>query len=108
MDCDENLTRGYYTYLDANTPKGPFTNVQGGVMEVWRILTCGQYPQDHALTFHDILVQQAGPTWDTFNTMFPTWSTQVNVGQNLNPFCNYGAQASINGGTLLSTATVTY
>jgi hypothetical protein len=103
-----NLTRGYYTYLDANTPKGPFTNVQGGVMEVWRILTCGQYPQDHALTFHDILVQQAGPTWNTFNTMVPAWSTQVKVGQNLNPFCNYGAQASVDGGTLLSTATVTY
>jgi len=77
-------------------------------MEVYRVSSCNNYALDGALMFRDISVYQAGPMWSTFNLVTPSWSTQVGVLLNPNPFCSYGATATFNPSTSRSTATVTY
>jgi len=71
-----------------------FNNVQGGVMEVYNVAQCLNYPTDNALLFYDIVARQAGPLWNSFNVVHPAWSNYVNT--SLSPQCNYHAFTGAN------------
>jgi hypothetical protein len=97
-----DITTGWSTSLIQPT-SGPFNTVQGGVMEVYTVNSCSQFPPSAPLVFRDISIFQAGPTPTTLNRVAPTWSTQIAVVPSPNPACGFGASATT--GTI-STATL--
>jgi hypothetical protein len=68
---------------------GPFGSVQGGVLEVYNIANCNQYPSGSGWLeeFSNIRVSQAGPFFYTQNWVTPSWAGYVTSG--LSPNCNY-------------------
>lgn len=89
-----DVTTGQTTTLTTD-PYADLTWVFGGVLEVYNVSTCNEYPGG-PITFHDIAVydrngvQVASPPWNGADT------------SGIDPQCNYGLQ------TTASTATIAY
>jgi hypothetical protein len=99
-------TTGAWTGQTFTTSGAPFNTAQGGVMEVYNVVSCAQYPSSHPLVTYDISILEADPsTWNWW-TASPSWYTQIAVASNPNPSCSYGASATSNGTS--STASVQY
>ncbi|QWT19029.1 hypothetical protein KPL74_14910 [Bacillus sp. NP157] len=87
-----NTTTGQTSSLTTN-PYADLTWVFGGVLEVYNVSTCGEYPGGPT-TFHDIEVYDrnnnrvASPPWQGSDT------------SSINPQCNYGQNTTASSATL--------
>jgi hypothetical protein len=79
-----NTQMGIYVYT-------PFKTVQSGVLEVYNISNCNQYPQGSVglEEFYNVQISQAGPYFYTQNWVNPAFATNMTAG--LSPWCGYGA-----------------
>ena len=80
-------TTGAWTTLSQPTSGFPFTAAQGGVLEVYGITDCSEFPTDVLRKFYNIWISQVGPNWDSQNWVEPQWSDNVNY--NADPNCGY-------------------
>ena len=96
---------GYYTYLNTYFYT-PMTVVSGGAMEVANVYLCTSYPTSTPIKFYDLSIFQAGPSWNSYNLVNPTWSNWVNSGAN--PQCTFGAFNSVDHVNNVSTAVLRY
>jgi hypothetical protein len=91
-----NLSTSVYTYSSVSTA-GPFNTVSGGSLYAERVQSCDQFPLTNPVQFSNIQVYQAGPHWNTYNLVAPTWSPWVAA---TSPACGYGASATSSTATL--------
>jgi hypothetical protein len=87
-----NVTSGQTSSLTTN-PYADLTWVFGGVLEVYNVSTCGEYPSG-PITFHDIQV------YDRNNNRVanPPWQGSDTSG--IDPQCNYGLSTTATSATL--------
>jgi len=77
-----------------------FNTAQGGVLEVYGMTACSDFPATGFTVFGTPLLTQAGPTWSTQNYVNPTWYPSPNDGYN-GPDCGFSVSASAANGTSL-------
>jgi len=78
----------------------PFDTAQGGVLEVYGMTACSDFPATGFTVFGTPSLTQAGPTWSTENFVSPTWYPSPNDGYN-GPDCGFSVSASAANGTSL-------
>jgi hypothetical protein len=64
-----------------------FQTAESGVLEVWNVSDCSQFPPDGSIVFDDVEISQAGPSYNSVNWVQPTWRLQLTSG--LTPQCGY-------------------
>lgn len=92
-----DLTTGTFTQYNWATT-GPFNSVQGGVLEVYSVGTCDEFPPEGTIQFYGETIYQAGPSWNSFVQVSPSWSNNTTPG--LTPACGYACQHGADWTTL--------
>ncbi|MDP8999424.1 MAG: hypothetical protein M3O46_04870 [Myxococcota bacterium] len=97
-------TSGAWADLEvANIPNSwpKFTTAQSAVNENYGFNSCADLPPGGSITFNNIWIFQAGPTWDSFNDVrnSTSWAANANP-KGLFPGCHWGATGSTAYGML--------
>jgi hypothetical protein len=96
LEIEDLNTHTYST--GTPTVIGPMNTVQGGVLEVYNVTTCNNFPpQSAGIDFFDIDVYEAGPAYNTKNLVVPNWMTQIDTATNPSPNCGYTSTFSVSG-----------
>jgi hypothetical protein len=93
-----NITQGgHYTYLNTYFYH-PMTTVNGGAMEVYNVYLCTSYPTSSPVEFSDLSIFQAGPLWNSYNLVNPSWTVEIDT--SANPQCGYSVSGGENTGNV--------
>jgi len=94
-----DVTTGRSTTLGAEPTEGEQSEAVGGVLEVYNILKCGDYPADGEFVFNSKFYDNDGNLVSNLN-----WSSSASKTDS--PQCNYSARATTESNILLTYGTV--
>jgi len=90
-----DTTSGASTGTAFSTTTTPFNSAQQGVLEAYRVTSCSHYPAAGDIIFTNVTGTQAGPSWNNYNAVTPSWFPAYST---VTPACDFQVSNFTSGG----------